>query len=198
MRTARYRDDSQETVYVLSNTVCGPDDAKAFGPKEKRRLTEILDELQSFFTVRVLSCSLSSRGFRIICAAPQGTPSRREVAARAKAYAERRKRRFTAPTGEAAAAMGRRMRDISCFSPRYAASRENSRVSGRRRCSTQCCHLRRREGTVRRGPSPAGAACLFSRESEHHTPRPEDLPGLGLELDFEYADAGHAVGTQLG
>jgi len=115
MRKARDRDDSGETIYVVWNEVCGQEDERPFGELEKRQFVRALRRWLKLYTVRVVSYSLSDRGFQLVCAAPAALPGRREVIRRCEAFYGERFSAAGPPRDELCAQLAVRMRDISCF-----------------------------------------------------------------------------------
>ena len=115
MRRARQRDDSRETVYLLSNRVCGIDGERVFGKREKNMLRKLIRRLARFYVVSPVMCGITGDGFRIVCNVPAALPDRKQVLRRFVDYYGNKKAPPDEENYAAINALARRMRDISCF-----------------------------------------------------------------------------------
>ena len=116
MRTARIRLDQFDTTYYhLINRVAGDPKYFPFGDVEKEYMFKLLERLNGFYRVDVISFVVMSNHIHLICAAEPGLPSLDEV--------KRRWRAFNGPdvheplweTPGTYESVATRMRDISCL-----------------------------------------------------------------------------------
>ena len=87
MRTARIRLDQYDaTYYHLINRVAGDPKYFPFGDVEKEYMFKLLERLNVFYRVDVISFVVMSNHIHIICAAEPGLPPLEEVKRRWRAF----------------------------------------------------------------------------------------------------------------
>lgn len=115
MRISRIRNDQDPCYYHLINRVTGDPDALPFGDEEKEHLFSLFRQLQSFYTVELISVVVMSNHLHAVCCTYPELPDRETVVRRYRAFYGDKPAEPNWADPETVAHYAARMRDVSCF-----------------------------------------------------------------------------------
>ena len=115
MRASRLRYDRELCYYHLMNRVSGQPDYLPFGDLERERFLQLVQEAATFYSLELLSVVVVSNHYHIVCAAPAGISSLKEIQARWRAHYGSKRGEPNWSDAAVTQALGARMRDISAF-----------------------------------------------------------------------------------
>ena len=113
MATRRLRIDSNGTYYHLITRAAGCASERPFGHVEKRKLVELITDLDRFHTIEIIAYSVMSTHLHLVVMAPEKLTDHQETARRFKAYYPNKQ--LPVQGTEHYERLRERMRDISDF-----------------------------------------------------------------------------------
>lgn len=115
MAHPRHRNDSSPTVYYVTNTLVGEPGELALDKRQVDRLSLMIRQAARLFCVNVISFTVKSSGYSLVCSAPAQLPARDELRER---FLNRYGNRREMPDFDNPDVYGRwasRLRDFSCL-----------------------------------------------------------------------------------